>query len=117
MQAEGAFQNPAEGCHRRRASRRPRKANSVKSFSIITAQRDRTMLISTDTPKASAPRMLLWKRQLMIVSRWLHIYLSMASFGTVFFFAVTGLTLNHTEWAASQQKTVQVKGRLDLKVP
>jgi hypothetical protein len=32
---------------------------------------------------------------MMIVSRWLHIYLSMASFGILFFFAVTGLTLNH----------------------
>ena len=36
-----------------------------------------------------------WKRQMMIVSRWLHIYLSIASFGILFFFAVTGLTLNH----------------------
>ncbi len=55
----------------------------------------------------------LWKRRLMIVSRWLHIYLSMASFGIVFFFAVTGLTLNHAEWFAAQQKTLQVRGSLD----
>src|SRR3954464_15826066 len=52
----------------------------------------------------------LWKRQLMIVSRWLHIYLSMASFGILFFFAVTGLTLNHADWFAGQQRTIQVKG-------
>lgn len=51
----------------------------------------------------------------MIVSRWLHIYLSMASFGIIFFFAVTGLTLNHAEWFANQQKTVQVRGMIDRK--
>lgn len=54
-----------------------------------------------------------WKRRLAMVSRWLHIYLSMASFGILFFFAVTGLTLNHTEWLRGQQKTAQVKGTLD----
>jgi hypothetical protein len=57
----------------------------------------------------------LWKRQLMIVSRWLHIYLSMASFGILFFFAVTGLTLNHTEWFAKQQHTIQIRGTMDRK--
>ena len=31
----------------------------------------------------------------------------------LFFFAVTGLTLNHPQWGAGQQKTVQYKGRLD----
>ena len=46
-------------------------------------------------------------------SRWLHIYLSMASFAILFFFAVTGLTLNHTEWFAGQQRTVQAKGTMD----
>ena len=51
----------------------------------------------------------------MTLSRWLHIYLSMASFGILFFFAVTGLTLNHTEWFAGQQKTIQTKGSVDLK--
>lgn len=37
----------------------------------------------------------------------------MVSFAILFFFAVTGLTLNHTEWFAGQQRTVQVKGSLD----
>jgi hypothetical protein len=37
------------------------------------------------------------RKQTAIVSRWLHIYLSMVSFGVVLFFAVTGLTLNHAE--------------------
>ena len=51
----------------------------------------------------------------MIVARWLHIYLSMASFGILFFFAVTGLTLNHTEWFTRQQRTIQVRGNVDSK--
>lgn len=38
----------------------------------------------------------------------------MASFGVLFFFAVTGLTLNHTEWFSDAQRTVQVKGTLDV---
>ena len=56
-----------------------------------------------------------WKRQIMIVSRWLHIYLSMASFGILFFFAVTGLTLNHQDWFNKQQTTVQLRGAMDPK--
>lgn len=52
----------------------------------------------------------------MILARWLHIYLSMASFGILFFFAVTGLTLNHAEWFASQQRTVQVHGNVGAKL-
>jgi uncharacterized protein len=46
-------------------------------------------------------------------SRWLHIYLSMGSFAILFFFAVTGLTLNHTDWFADRQSTRQWKGSLD----
>jgi len=37
-------------------------------------------------------------RALYPVFRWLHVYLSMVSFGLIFLFAVTGLTLNHLEW-------------------
>jgi len=57
----------------------------------------------------------VWKRQIMILSRWLHIYLSMASFGILFFFAITGLTLNHADWFAKQQHTNLVRGTLDHK--
>jgi hypothetical protein len=56
-----------------------------------------------------------WKRQLMILSRWLHIYLSMASFGILFFFAVTGLTLNHADWFAKQQQVLEYRGAMDPK--
>ena len=44
----------------------------------------------------------------------------MASFGILFFFAATGLTLNHTDWFGNAQKVIQQKGTLDsqwLKVP
>jgi hypothetical protein len=57
----------------------------------------------------------LWKRQAMILSRWLHIYLSMVSFGILFFFAVTGFTLNHADWFAKQQRTTQIRAAMDPK--
>lgn len=46
-------------------------------------------------------------------SRWLHIYLSMVSFFILLFFAITGLTLNHTEWFADQQTTKTINGALN----
>jgi hypothetical protein len=52
-----------------------------------------------------------WRRQLALVSRWLHIYLSMISFAVLLFFAVTGLTLNHPEWSG-KIITTQQKGKL-----
>lgn len=57
----------------------------------------------------------VWKRRLAKYSRWLHVYLSMASFVVVFFFAVTGLTLNHTEWFAGRERTTQYTGSVDAK--
>jgi len=47
-----------------------------------------------------------------MLSRWLHIYLSMISFAIVFFFAVTGLTLNHAEKFNDQLKSTQETGKL-----
>jgi uncharacterized protein len=60
-----------------------------------------------------ARRNPFWKRKLASVSRWLHIYLSMASFAILFFFAATGFTLNHQDWFASQQKTALSRGSLN----
>jgi hypothetical protein len=54
-----------------------------------------------------------WKRQAALLSRWLHIYLSMISFAILLFFAVTGLTLNHAAEWGGEVKTRQEKGRLD----
>jgi uncharacterized protein len=84
-------------------------------------------LITTRSPRDNPPspdaaakpprvhRHPLWKRRLASVSRWLHIYLSMTSFAILLFFAATGLTLNHPDWFAAQQKTVQSQGVLDAR--
>jgi len=50
------------------------------------------------------------RRRTAIVARWLHIYLSMASFAIILFFAVTGFTLNHTDQFARKPKVVQLSG-------
>lgn len=50
------------------------------------------------TSAGNAPAAGGWRRRLAPVFRWLHIYLSMVSFGILLFFAVTGLTLNHADW-------------------
>jgi hypothetical protein len=65
------------------------------------------------SPAADSRHKPFWKRQILILSRWLHIYLSMASFGILFFFAVTGFTLNHADWFAKQQRITQVRGTMD----
>ena len=54
-----------------------------------------------------------WKRRTAMFVRWLHIYLSMISFAIVFFFAVTGLTLNHADKFTDKIHTVQEKGKMN----
>ena len=49
-----------------------------------------------------------------MISRWLHIYLSMVSFAIDFFFAVTRLTLNHADKFGDQLHSVQEHGKLPL---
>ena len=39
--------------------------------------------------------------------RWLHVYISMASFLAVLFFAVTGITLNHPERTLGANETLE----------
>jgi len=55
----------------------------------------------------------VWKRRTAMLVRWLHIYLSMLSFAIVFFFSITGLTLNHADKFGGQLHSVQEKGKLD----
>jgi hypothetical protein len=57
----------------------------------------------------------LWKKRTASFSRWLHIYLSMASFFIVLFFAVTGLTLNHADWFDGKDKITKHNGKVQLK--
>ena len=53
------------------------------------------------------------KRRMAALFRWLHIYLSMVSFAIVFFFAVTGLTLNHADMFQSQIHAITEKGKMN----
>lgn len=54
-----------------------------------------------------------WRRHTASLFRWLHIYLSMVSFAILFFFAVTGITLNHTGWFDQNAlRTTAFKGKL-----
>jgi hypothetical protein len=64
-------------------------------------------------PAVQHPWTHVWKKRTVNAARWLHIYLSMVSFAILFFFAVTGLTLNHVDWFAHQQRTVQSKAAVN----
>ena len=55
-----------------------------------------------------------FKRRMASLSRWLHIYLSMASFAILLFFAVTGLTLNHAERFGASPRVTQIKGKVKI---
>ena len=63
-------------------------------------------------PKKSKSK-IAFERNIAMLSRWLHIYGSMISFAIVFFFSVTGITLNHPDYFAGELKTTQEKGKLD----
>jgi len=66
----------------------------------------------TALAKAPIPLRVQLRRQTAIVSRWLHLYLSMVSFAVVLFFAVTGLTLNHAEWFSGQVRETRYSGTM-----
>ena len=73
---------------------------------------------SASSPRVKAP--LTWRvrarKQTASLSRFLHVYLSMVSFAVIFFFAATGLTLNHPDWFSGQQRTVVLHGVADAKL-
>ena len=58
-------------------------------------------------------RRAILRQKVAKTARWLHIYLSMVSFGIVLFFAITGLTVNHPDWFAKSVKTRQSHGTVD----
>ncbi len=55
----------------------------------------------------------VWKRRFAKYSRWLHIYISMASCAVVLFFSLTGLTLNHADWFSGTERTTQTTGQMN----
>lgn len=65
-------------------------------------------------PSASSPAAAPDRRRLPGWMRWLHIYASMLGLGTLLFFSVTGLTLNHPDWTlGGQRHEQQLKGQLN----
>jgi len=69
---------------------------------------------STERSLNREERYFRWRRRVAMLSRWLHIYLSMVSFAIIFFFAITGLTLNHADKFGDQIHSTQDKGKLNL---
>jgi hypothetical protein len=64
------------------------------------------------TEKEAKQKKFARRRSLAVISRWLHIYLSMLSFAIVFFFAVTGLTLNHADAFSKQVRSTTENGSM-----
>jgi uncharacterized protein len=67
--------------------------------------------------RSSAPRAERPKRRIKLRVhsglRWVHIYISMISLLIVFFFAITGITLNHPDWLfGSSERITDVAGSL-----
>jgi len=56
------------------------------------------------------------RREVASWTRWLHIYLSMFSFGMLLFFAITGITLNHPSWSEGMQKVDHMNGTLPVEI-
>ena len=68
------------------------------------------------SPPDFRPRRKLWAR-IAAVSRWLHVYLSMAGLFVLLFFSATGVTLNHPDWFPSATRTVTAAHALSGIVP
>jgi hypothetical protein len=84
------------------------------SITTSSAAADSPPFVMRTSARAQAqPRAVAWKRHIARYSRWLHVYVSMAAFVVVFFFAATGLTLNHLEWFQGREQTAQYKSSLD----
>ncbi|MDG2169359.1 MAG: PepSY-associated TM helix domain-containing protein [Opitutales bacterium] len=54
-------------------------------------------------------------KAISIISRWLHVYLSMLGLVALLFFSVTGITVNHPDWLFFDHETIkQYSGTLPL---
>jgi hypothetical protein len=87
-----------------------RSSHSAEALAVSDGVKQRAQ-----AGKAAQPLGHRVKRRTAIVSRWLHIYLSMASFAVVLFFAVTGLTLNHADAMAGKPIVRNLDGSLTPK--
>jgi hypothetical protein len=89
-------------------------------FLTTSMKSQQPSLINADFPAdnivaTAAQRRPIPKLRMASLSRWLHIYLSMASFVILLFFAVTGLTLNHAERFSASPRVTQIKGKVEIK--
>lgn len=84
------------------------QASTINRSAVDARAFERTAV----APAASMTRHI-WRRRIAKVSRWLHIYGSMGSLALVLFFAITGITLNHQDWFADQQVTVERRGAMN----
>lgn len=83
----------------------------------LTTEKNRPTINNATENKTNSTKSkagLALNRTIAKASRWLHIYVSMVSFAIVFFFSVTGITLNHPDTFAGALKNTQEKGQLNL---
>ena len=76
-----------------------------------TAAVSKPRLVADDPVPTPVRRQRPLKLRLHSLLRWLHIYTSMVSLLIVLFFGLTGVTLNHPDWLATES-TKEVKGQL-----
>jgi hypothetical protein len=85
---------------------------------MLEVEREATQETVSPQPAAQPAQSLgrrLHKRT-AIVTRWLHVYLSMVSFAIVLFFAATGLTLNHPDWFSEHEKVTRYEGTMPVEL-
>ena len=70
-------------------------------------------MAGTEAPAPAGTRAHHTRRLVAHWSRVLHTYLSMASFSILFFFAATGITLNHQDKMNGAPKVTRFTGHLD----
>lgn len=78
---------------------------------MSTAAVSKPRLVTDDPVTAPVRRKRPLKLRVHSLVRWLHIYTSMACLLIVLFFGLTGVTLNHPDWLATES-TRQVSGAL-----
>ena len=89
----------------------PRPSSSAESRPGSDAQAGGATATEAVRP---ASRRRPFKNRVAAAARWLHIYLSMLGLGTVLFFGLTGITLNHPDWVfGGAEVTVQAEGQVD----
>src|SRR4029079_5249903 len=91
----------------RSTSTSSRAPNSDRSRSITTRSRNRWQSKVAGSTGHHVRRLIAhW-------SRVLHTYLSMVGFSILFFFAATGITLNHQDKMNGEPKVTRFSGHLD----